>query len=443
MAYVVAVATVRRDRTCRIVTARWSRRKLIKTVLGGAAGVAVAALTSRDSRRLGPPGWLSTRGSRLVDGEGRNVRLLGINWTGAETAAMVPGGLQRRTIAEIAITLLRLGCNVVRIPFSVEMMLAGPGAIQARRVGREPVLAALSPRAALHVVVDGLARFGLMVILDNHRSDTGWGPQSNGLWYTPQYPASVWRQMWLELAREYRHTPAVIGFDLRNEPGSPPVDADVTVDSGALWGYGQWSETGSALRDWAAEAEFTGNLIHRINPDVLIVVEGVRYDPAGPMVDDEVHLYWAGGNLSGVLRGAGPRSQPRQIRLRVPNKLVYSVHDYPPSQQREPWNDRPERVWDQTWGDIARQGLAPVFIGETGGPHDLPRGGDDHVYLTKLTQYVLRHDLHIAFWDLNGTYPPGSGIIEDAVEPYGLLRANWREPVDGPLLELLRSLTPE
>lgn len=411
---------------------------MIRAILGGLAGVVVAAAASRDTVHGGASGWLSTRGAHLVDGQGRRVRLVGLNWAGAETEAMVPGGLHIRTIAEIAITLRQLGCNVVRIPFSVEMVLASAGAIQAGRVSREPALAALAPRAALHAVVDGLARHGLMVILDNHRSDAGWGPQSSGYWYTAQYPTSVWRQVWLELAHEYRHTPAVIGFDLRNEPGSPPVDADVGVDSGALWGYGQWSEDGAACRDWAAEAEFTGNLVHGVNPNVLIIVEGVRYDPAGPIVDDEVRLYWAGGNLSGVLRGAGPRSRPRRIHLRRPDKLVYSIHDYPPSQQREPWNGSPESVWDLTWGDIVRQSLAPVLIGETGGPHDLRRGDDDHVYLTRLVQYVLRHDLHVAFWDLNGTYPPGSGVVEGAVEPYGWLGADWREPVASPLRDLFR-----
>jgi aryl-phospho-beta-D-glucosidase BglC (GH1 family) len=277
---------------------------VIAAILGGVVGVIAAVTTSRDSVQRGESAWLSTHGARLIDGQGRGIRLLGLNWAGAETEAMVPGGLDRRTIAEIAVTLRKLGCNVVRIPFSVEMMLAGPGAIQASRVSREPTLAALAPRAALHALVDGLARHGLMTILDNHRSDAGWGPQNSGYWYTAQYPTSVWRQVWLELAHEYRHTPTVIGFDLRNEPGSPPVDADVAMDSGALWGYGRWSEAGGASRDWAAEAEFTGNLIHRVNPNVLIIVEGVRYDPAGPIVNDEVQLYWAGGNLSGVLRGA-------------------------------------------------------------------------------------------------------------------------------------------
>jgi endoglucanase len=425
------------------VTPRWNRRTVIAAIVGGVVGVVVAAATSRDSVHRDQSGWLSAHGASLIDGQGRRVRLLGLNWAGAETEAMVPGGLDRRTIAEIAITLRNLGCNVVRIPFSVEMMLAGPGVIQARRVSREPALAALAPRAALHVVVDALARHGLMIVLDNHRSDAGWGPQSNGYWYTTQYPTSVWRHVWLELAHEYRHTPAVVGFDLRNEPGSPPVDADVAVDSGALWGYGDWSEAGGASRDWAAEAEFTGDLIHSVNPNVLIIVEGVRYDPAGPVVDDEVSLYWAGGNLSGVLRGAGPRSRPRPIQLRMRNKLVYSIHDYPPSQQREPWNGSPEGVWDQTWGDIVRRGLAPVFVGETGGPHDLRRGDDDHVYLTRLVRYVLRHDLHVAFWDLNGTYPPGSGIIEGAVEPYGWLGAEWREPVASPLRDLFRLVAQE
>jgi endoglucanase len=65
-----------------------------------------------------------------------------------------------------------------------------------------------------------------------------------------------------------------------------------------------------------------------LNPDLLIFAEGVRYDPAGPVFNGSNELYWPGGNLVGVGEAGGGRTAPRPLTLSVPNRLVYSAHDY-------------------------------------------------------------------------------------------------------------------
>jgi len=215
-------------------------------------------------------------------------------------------------------------------------------------------------------VIGAASRHRLKVILDSHRSDASWSLQSNGLWYTPAYTEAVWLETWLDLVERYRDTTTVIGCDLRNEPGGPPQDPDAPPQlGGAAWG------AGGDGRDWAAAAERAGNAILEHNPDLLICVEGVRDDPAGPWLEGTHCGYWPGGNQCGVGRPGGERSQPRPIRLHLPHRLVYSVHDYGPDMAPHlRWAQLGgtaasprycRAVWDQTWGYLARNEIAPVW----------------------------------------------------------------------------------
>ena len=56
--------------------------------------------------------------------------------------------------------------------------------------------------------------------------------------------------------------------------------------------------------DFAAMYTTVGNLIHEINPNLLIICEGLNY----------------AGDLTGVAS--------HQVKLAEPNKVVYSMHDY-------------------------------------------------------------------------------------------------------------------
>src|SRR5262249_44464246 len=164
------------------------------------------------------------------------------------------------------------------------------------------------------------------------------GADGSGLWYTSAYPESRWISDWVMLATRYAGNPTVIGADLHNEPHGP-----------AAWGTG-------GANDWRLAAQRAGDAIMAANPNRLIAVEGIE-TYAG-------RSYWWGGNL------AGARDFP--VVLNVANRLVYSPHDYPASVYPQPWFSDPSypnnlpTVWDQAWGYLFRQNIAPVWLGEFG-----------------------------------------------------------------------------
>lgn len=423
--------------------------------LSGAEPALTAFADEPDRRRIAGP--LRTRGARILDRDGAPVRLAGVNWYGFETAAMVAGGLDVRTVDEICALVAGLGFTMVRLPFSVEMVRTDLPVTTG--LDREPALRGLLPVEVMDRVVAGLERHGLAVILDGHRSDASWSLQSNGLWYTQDYVESVWLDSWLGLLDRYRDAAAVIGCDLRNEPGSPPQDSAAPPRLGGA----QWGAGGDGA-DWAAAAERCGNSILEEHERLLICVEGVRDDPAGPSLDGTVHGYWPGGNLCGVGRAGGTRPRPRPIRLRVPHRLVYSVHDYGPDMARAlPWAQLGStattahacrEVWDQAWGYLVRDGVAPIWVGEFGTPNGLRAGdpraaadftdGNDRnpqgAWFSYLVDYIRELGLSWSIWALNGTQSPGPGRTAGAPEWYGVLAPDWTEVASAPMMARLQSI---
>jgi endoglucanase len=93
------------------------------------------------------------------------------------------------------------------------------------------------------------------------------------------------------MVKEYQSNPSVIAFDLRNEIRRTPAYVPT-------WG------DGSNLTDWHKASTIAGNLILSLNPNLLIIVEGLDFAT----------------NLT--LLGRIP------VNLMVPNKLIYSGHLY-------------------------------------------------------------------------------------------------------------------
>src|SRR5262249_20095912 len=154
--------------------------------------------------------------------------------------------------------------------------------------------------------------------------------------------------------------------------------------------------------------------------------------------------YWFGGNLMGVKRRAFPqRWSAAPIQLSLPNRLVDAPHDYGPAIYRGlPWcqlgstaetPDACNRTRDEVWGHIAREDIAPIWLGEFGTPnglrrnHNLPQSywtdvNDKHPqgnWFTYLTDYIHRNNLHWCYWALNGTQSMAPGRHVDAIEGYG------------------------
>lgn len=412
------------------------------------------------------PGWLHTAGTRIVDAHGRTVRLAAVNWYGAELTDFVPGGLDTRPYMSILRTIKYLGFNTIRLPLSNELVETDPVVWQ--HLTANPSLRGHHALDILDHILDGARRVGLMVVLVNQRNSAGgsrsvWSHDSL-LWYSlPHYTQQRWIDDWVALARRYRANPAVVGYDLRNEPHSDGPGLEVLgmgyLHHGATWG--PFAGADNPATDWRLAAEQAGNAILRVNPHALIVVEGIEVHPyRNPLKGSDcpyhipatkgycADLYWWGGNLSGA------KEYP--VELAVPHHLVYSPHEYGPRMHSQRWitPTMTERDWQQQmykhWGyllDATGSRAAPVWVGEFGtfntsdrGVHDT-RGDTQGAWFSALVHYLQRHSsVGWAYWPINGTQPGTQGRIAIQPETYGLLTPDWAHLSRPAILEALRTI---
>ena len=346
------------------------------------------------------PGFFHTQGSAIVDANGRAVRLTGLSWFGFETSNFAPHGLWQRSMTAMLDQVRTLGYNVIRVPWCNQMLDAGstPNGID---FAQNPDLRGLTAVEVLDRFIAAARARGLKVILDRHRPDAR---GQSELWYTSAYDEERWIRDWVTLARRYRDDPTVIGVDLHNEP-----------HGAATWG------DGNLATDWRLAAERAGNAVLAVNPDLLIVVEGIeRY--AGTS-------YWWGGNLRGA------RTAP--VRLTVPGRVVYSPHDYPSSVFAQAWfgaADYPAnlpRVWGDAWGYLAVEGLAPVWIGEFG---TRLATTSDRQWLNGMVSYVRANNLSFAYWCLNPNSGDTGGILQDDWQTVNTAQQSALMPVLAPPL---------
>lgn len=303
--------------------------KTLALIIGAAIGIAGLCNPSFAGDML-PTGPLSTRGRHIVDKAGDPVRI---------AAAAYWFANPRDDLPRIAAA----GFNTVRV------------AMVNRRIDDD--------LRKIDEVVAAAARVGVRVIIDNHTNEglnsPCWGQQANGMWYDSgpgtdgtdgcgvrgTVTRARWVADWVKVARRYKGNDTVIGYDLRNEPvlrGSG--------SSGVTWG------DGNPLSDLRLAYQEAGDAIQAVDPDKLIICEGpINY----------------GGNLAGVPGVKAPWGDLSTVKqypvvLTVPQKVVYSVHDYPHETSGFMPDNGPAKVamMDVTWGYIPAEDIAPVFVGE-------------------------------------------------------------------------------
>lgn len=325
-----------------------------------------------------PP--LHAEGGRLVDTAGNEAVLTGVNWFGLETDTFAPHGLWARNWAEMLDQMAGLGFNSMRLPYSNELFKpeSHPHGID---LGKNPDLNGLSGQQIMDKIVAGATDRGIMVVLDRHR------PTASGQskrWYTDHVDEATWIKDWTDLALRYHDNPLVIGADLHNEPCEQ-----------VTWG------DGNKDTDWRLAAERAGKAILAVNPDWLIIVEGVdKYQD---------NWYWAGGNLMGA------RDNP--VRLSDPTKLVYSAHDYGPGVYNQPWftdatfPGNLQKLWNGRWAYLVKENIAPVLIGEFGGRSV---GTDtEGVWQRTLVPYLKDNHVSYTYWCWNPNSRDTGGILAD------------------------------
>jgi endoglucanase len=348
--------------------------------------VPLAGLATASPAAAAGTGYWHTNGRQLLDADNQPVRMTGINWFGLETANYAPHGLWSRGYKDMLDQMKSLKYNTLRLPFSSQLFDSGstPNSI---RYDLNPDLQGLNGVQIMDKIIAYAGQIGMKVLLDRHRPDSG---AQSALWYTAQYPESRWLSDWRMLATRYLGNTTVIGADLHNEPHG------IQGGGGSNWG------SGDTASDWRLAAERAGNAILAINPNWLIVVEGVD------VVNGD--NYWWGGNLQGAATAP--------VRLNVANRLVYSAHDYATSVFAQPWFSDPNfpnnlpAIWDKNWGYLFKNNVAPVLLGEFGSTLADPR---DRQWLQALMAYTGKGTDAVSFtyWSWNPNSGDTGGILND------------------------------
>ncbi|KIW99726.1 uncharacterized protein Z518_11139 [Rhinocladiella mackenziei CBS 650.93] len=343
-------------------------------------------------RLFNPP--LSTRGRNIIDKSRRRIKLISVNWYGASDTFMVPGGLSLQNRSNIARTIRELGFNSVRLPYADEIVRKNPLIDPVHLTANEDLIGgrALDIYAA---VVQALTEAGLAVIVNNHITkarwccdgypcDMGWSNSDLGPLCPVRQSEEDWIQNLETIMRPHIHNPGVVGVDLRNEVRGP---------------------SGRYLWDrWAAAAEKASERLHRLQPEWLMIVEGVS----------------SANDITGA--------EDRPVRIRHPDKLVYSAHIYGWSGWGTlvPYWYRTYKSFaedmDKNWEYLRKTDTAPVWIGEIGAPNQ--PGRRDYHYWRNLMRYLRESDVDIAYWALNPRKPKNN-----QAESYGLLEDDWKTPV--------------
>ncbi|MBT9584599.1 cellulase family glycosylhydrolase [bacterium] len=324
-------------------------------------------------------GYLHTQGSAILDWQNRPKILRGVNWFGMETNTFCPHGLWTRSLDSMLDQISAQGYNCLRLPYSNELLKASaqPNGIN---WGLNADLQGLSGLQIMDKVIQKAGTRGLLVILDRHRPDSS---GQSALWYDARCSEAQWLSDWELLANRYKDNPTVVACDLHNEPHDP-----------ATWG------DNNASTDWRLAAERAGNRILAINPNLLIMVEGVSRAGGSD--------YWWGGNLKPA------RQAP--VRLTVADRLVYSSHDYPATVFPQSWFSAANYpanlsfLWDIHWGYLAKENIAPVLLGEFGTRYET---ASDRLWLDALVVYLKANGISSTFWSWNPNSGDTGGLLQD------------------------------
>lgn len=376
------------------------------------------------------------------------VKLVSAGWYGFEEGNYAPAGLDRQPLSAIVSQFKALGLNSVRLLWATDTWNSNP-VVPNSALAANPSLQGLHLRDLMDRVVNELARQGIMVVLDNHVSTPIWccsGTDGNALWWEDYSPATPpnwagmtaaqreqlfqqgqasWEQAWQNIiirysARGSDPQPAVVGADLRNEPRN-----DTTLGINSIWGGAGTPD----YENWPQAATAAGNQLLAINPNLLIMVEGINYSVYLGGFDDNTDLPANPAN-----GGHGVAGYP--VVLNVPHQLVYAPHNYS-------WDTGTSAAkLGQWWGYLLTNPayLAPVWVGEFGtcdtNATNCLTATTQGTWWQTITGYLKSTDADWSYWAFNGTKVNGSP------ETYGLLNPAWTGEALPALTQSLRALEP-
>ena len=398
--------------------------------------------------------WLHAVGSRLYDKDGNQVWLTGANWFGMNCTENFPHGLWSADADELLSSVADHGINIIRFPISTELLLSWMNGEPYKPVGltasKDPYYMfnpdfcdengdTMDSMGIFDVLMKKCKKYGIKALIDIHSPASHNSGHNYNLWYYEPSAADadnmaansktgeeITYDMWIEsvtwLAEKYKNDDTIIAYDLKNEPhGKRGYNGTTCPTDIAKW------DDSADLNNWAFAATECGNSILDVNPNALILIEGVEQYPKtekGYTYDtadiwqasaDVSPWYgaWWGGNLRGV------KDYPIDFGSKSRNsQIVYSPHDYGPSVYNQTWFDKDfttqtllDDYWYDTWAYINDQDIAPLLIGEWGGHMD---GGKNQKWMELLRDYMIDNHINHTFWCLNPNSGDTGGLLDSS-----------------------------
>ncbi|XP_038907078.1 glycosyl hydrolase 5 family protein-like [Benincasa hispida] len=359
---------------------------------------------------------LSTRGRWIVDSQtGQRVKLSCVNLV-SHGQSMLTQGLDKRPLNDLANDIISRDFNCVRLTWSIHMFTRYSqmtivdvldnldiknvkSGVQTHNLE----MLNMTVAHAFKTVIDGLGNAGLMIVLDNHISQPRWCcslDDGNGFFGDRHFHTVEWLRGLTYVARHYSWHPQVIGMSLRNELRGPFTNMD----------------------KWYKYVRKGSHLIHRENPNLLVMISGINYD----------------NDLSFLKK--------KPLGYNLNNKVVLEAHLYSFSEEPEskflekPLNVACDHVMERFEREagfvVDMENPYPLWLSEFG----YNQGGANEAqnrFMSCFLARIIGKDLDWALWAFQGTYMYRQGQ-ENAEETFGVMDSSWTKDRNPQLKQMLQ-----
>ena len=352
--------------------------------------------------------WLSVKGNKIVDKNGKEVWLTGVNWFGYNTGTNVFDGLWAADLNTSITAIADRGFNLLRIPISTELVNNWEdGNIPDANFNNATnhYLVGMNSLEIFDYVVGQCRANGIKIMIDFHCALTDSMGHMKPLWTDGAITEDDYIRALEWMAERYKGDDTIIAYDLKNEPHGKQHETP----------RAKWDNSKDA-DNWKYIAEKAGKAVLDKNPNVLIMVEGIEIYPKDikkngnftSKNEDDYFFNWWGGNLRGV--GDNPVDLGK-----YQDKLVYSPHDYGPTVYEQPWCKKDytfdslmKDCWYDNWFYIHDKKIAPLLIGEWGGFMKEP----NLKWMTYCRELIKENKLHHTFWCFNANSGDTGGLVQ-------------------------------
>lgn len=353
--------------------------------------------------------WLSVKGNKIVDKNGKEVWLTGINWFGYNTGTNTFDGLWACDLNTSLAAIADRGFNLLRVPISTELIKQWSNGDYPNANFNQATNSYLVGMNSLEIfdyVVGQCRANGIKIMIDIHCAKTDSMGHMKNLWTDGNISEKDYLDALNWIAKRYKNDDTIIAYDLENEPHGKASESP----------RAKWDDS-SDSDNWRYIAEKAAESVLKANPNVLVMVEGIEIYPIDTKSNGDFsstnmgdyYCTWWGGNLRGV------RDNPVDLG-KYQNKLVYSPHDYGPSVYQQPWfkgnytfDSLYKDCWYDNWFYIQKEGIAPLLIGEWGGFMTEP----NLTWMTYLRKLIKENKINHTFWCFNSNSGDTGGLVKD------------------------------